>query len=456
MLTLPVENRPTSDTNSGRTYQDDDRGGLYQGTSNSHTSDLAKGGLGPGAAGSGSMADTVSGRDVPTHDGSVGYSGYDTRDTSRLDPRTVTDAGPSRNTTGDTTFGTFEPSNKLRAPEETSGRRQSLLEIGEAADEPGFSRTSGENFQRPQSTATTDSADKPQGSGGMSGGRPSLLEIGEGAHEAGYSQRVPGQWDTDTDTRPSGGIAQGGQPQGINLTGQVPLEQHGDSTSTGLHRNPGLNTHHPSSANEPSVPDRGQSRAPVGGFGAVEPSVGVHPTSGQKPLQDQQGANRPGEQPSKEAVEAMRRRNNETEEVASSQNYSSLMPEDSTASERRGSTSEAKPWPERGTGEKWVKTSGFAAQGGDFDAAAPGAGKEADRKLSHTHYTSPLQFSFFPLHHESCGLLSRARKRTMEKQFADHTHPTLWEMQVSSRKQVPVSRRHTAKRTATATATATD
>lgn len=33
-----------------------------------------------------------------------------------------------------------------------------------------------------------------------------------------------------------------------------------------------------------------------------------------------------------------------------------------------------------GSGEKWIKSSGMKADGGDFDAAAAGAGKEADRK----------------------------------------------------------------------------
>jgi hypothetical protein len=33
-----------------------------------------------------------------------------------------------------------------------------------------------------------------------------------------------------------------------------------------------------------------------------------------------------------------------------------------------------------GTGEQWVKSSGLKADGGDFDAANPGAGKEADRE----------------------------------------------------------------------------
>lgn len=34
----------------------------------------------------------------------------------------------------------------------------------------------------------------------------------------------------------------------------------------------------------------------------------------------------------------------------------------------------------KGTGEQYVKTTGLQADGGDFDATKPGAGKEADRK----------------------------------------------------------------------------
>jgi hypothetical protein len=36
---------------------------------------------------------------------------------------------------------------------------------------------------------------------------------------------------------------------------------------------------------------------------------------------------------------------------------------------------------DEGTGEKYVKSSGMVADGGDFDAASPGAGKEADREF---------------------------------------------------------------------------
>ncbi|OBT60596.1 hypothetical protein VE03_10042 [Pseudogymnoascus sp. 23342-1-I1] len=35
-----------------------------------------------------------------------------------------------------------------------------------------------------------------------------------------------------------------------------------------------------------------------------------------------------------------------------------------------------------GTGEQWVKSSGMRADGGDFDASAPGAGREAERLLA--------------------------------------------------------------------------
>jgi len=35
----------------------------------------------------------------------------------------------------------------------------------------------------------------------------------------------------------------------------------------------------------------------------------------------------------------------------------------------------------KGTGEEWVKTSGIAAEGGDFDATKPGAGREATRLM---------------------------------------------------------------------------
>lgn len=45
---------------------------------------------------------------------------------------------------------------------------------------------------------------------------------------------------------------------------------------------------------------------------------------------------------------------------------------------------------EKGTGEQWVKTSGIAAEGGDFDATKPGAGREATRKCQYSVRSSSL------------------------------------------------------------------
>lgn len=46
-----------------------------------------------------------------------------------------------------------------------------------------------------------------------------------------------------------------------------------------------------------------------------------------------------------------------------------------------GDESKAAHDKDEGTGEKYVKTSGLAADGGDFDATKPGAGREADRLM---------------------------------------------------------------------------
>jgi len=53
----------------------------------------------------------------------------------------------------------------------------------------------------------------------------------------------------------------------------------------------------------------------------------------------------------------------------------------SESSLSREESSDKKEDHEEGTGELYVKSSGLEADGGDFDAAAPGAGREADRLL---------------------------------------------------------------------------
>ena len=158
----------------------------------------------------------------------------------------------------------------------------------------------------------------------------------------------------------------------------------------------------PTSANQSNVETRGQVRGPVGGIGAVETSVGADPLSGAKPEEKFQGADRPAEEPSGEQVTAIRNEKEKHENIqVGNDPTGDDTGEGSTenkdlndhSGEPLGTVDHGAPGQgkalggvsegyskEKGTGELWVKSTGVAAHGGDFDAAKPGAGKEAGRK----------------------------------------------------------------------------
>ncbi|KAI2637498.1 hypothetical protein GGS21DRAFT_511823 [Xylaria nigripes] len=60
---------------------------------------------------------------------------------------------------------------------------------------------------------------------------------------------------------------------------------------------------------------------------------------------------------------------------------------DSSGSTRSGQTEQHK---NKGTGELYVRSSGMHADGGDFDATKPGAGREADSKPTHATFPDTL------------------------------------------------------------------
>lgn len=66
-------------------------------------------------------------------------------------------------------------------------------------------------------------------------------------------------------------------------------------------------------------------------------------------------------------------------------NESTSSVDDKNKSEKDAKRDEEEKHESKGTGEQYVKTSGLQADGGDFDATKPGAGKEADRK-SYPHH----------------------------------------------------------------------
>lgn len=146
---------------------------------------------------------------------------------------------------------------------------------------------------------------------------------------------------------------------------------------------------------------------------SIEPSVGADPALGQKPIQKEQGADRPLEEPAGEHAAAVTKEKTKTENTQAGESASGAPlstgvsdPTDQSGKplgivnlgaekKNSGIQSESKG---SGTGEQYVKSTGLAADGGDFDATKPGAGREADRK-----FLFPLslcfrsRFSFFTL-----------------------------------------------------------
>ena len=119
----------------------------------------------------------------------------------------------------------------------------------------------------------------------------------------------------------------------------------------------------------------------VGTTGGVEPSVGAAPESGSAPSQKQQGADRPGQEPNAEQTSAIKDKKDMAEKAQGGDDKSGAPL--GTIDHGEGSKKEDEDEgssKEKGTGEIWIKSTGMAAEGGDFDAERAGAGKEADRE----------------------------------------------------------------------------
>jgi hypothetical protein len=123
---------------------------------------------------------------------------------------------------------------------------------------------------------------------------------------------------------------------------------------------------------------------------------GAAPESGAAPFAKQQGADKPIDAPTGEQEAAVIQKKDDAEEILKRRDPNdhsgepmhmhdgSELKSPSTQEERRTSKAGNPGGQEhgkdpKGTGEQWIKTSGMAADGGDFDATKPGAAREADR-----------------------------------------------------------------------------
>lgn len=141
-------------------------------------------------------------------------------------------------------------------------------------------------------------------------------------------------------------------------------------------------------SNLPSKPETASSTAPTSAVQNDSVTSVGDPTSAQITSEEHQGAGRPAAEPSSTQTEAVKREKAETEEVVGASDGTRDPTEQSgeplaiRAKEQVSgdvSNSEGTTSTEMGTDENYVKSTGTAAEGGDFDATKPGAGKEADR-----------------------------------------------------------------------------
>jgi len=164
-------------------------------------------------------------------------------------------------------------------------------------------------------------------------------------------------------------------------TGPSHAEGETGKTATSSFNNPtsGTTTTGPTSAGDNSGP-------------GASPSVGADPASGAKPKVKQQGADKPDDKPDSGESQKIQDTKKEAEEAADKKvdGPGPMTLEEKArsgggnAGAKAGDEDEdgpTKPSTGEGTGEKYVKSSGMKAEGGDFDAANPGAGREADRLL---------------------------------------------------------------------------
>jgi hypothetical protein len=198
------------------------------------------------------------------------------------------------------------------------------------------------------------------------------------------TDRTTAAGNTDTTDTSTSGVSGSGPKQTDgpgNTPATAPIRPEHDTDKTGV-----------MSANQPSNKfrdDRPSNSNDSSGPGPV-PSVGADPASGAQNTQKHQAADRPEDEPGSDEHSRIQKAKKEAEDA---QNVDTSGPGPKPLSETHKAGGQApssggdddgaqKESHGEGTGEKYVKSSGLKADGGDFDAAAPGAGKEADRTYS--------------------------------------------------------------------------
>ena len=334
-------------------------------------------------------------------------------------------------TTGEATGSSYESTTGQSG---TSGQlaQPSYSQSGVGGGQSGPSYDSGTSHSETATRGVESSSDNKSDDN-----TSKLSGLVEGA--SGPSHDSTGSGSSDPLLSTARGAQQGGEVhphRSTDKTGVTDLHKT-DADSQAVHPS---STVPPSSSDEPNVGGVGHVRGPITGLGGVEPSVGAQPDSGINTDQKHQGANRPTEEPSGEQLGAIKEKKEKHEGAQAGGDLTGPAGDDDTSgageplpkdpndhsgeplgtvdhgAEGQGEKKQEQEGPseEKGTGEKWVKTTGVAADGGDFDATKPGAGKEAERQ----YFFSFKNSSIAPV-----DLLTKSRLGLLEEKGIKRTLP---------------------------------
>ncbi|KAK0647467.1 hypothetical protein DIS24_g7704 [Lasiodiplodia hormozganensis] len=314
------------------------------------------------------------------------------------DPKAESGQEPISGQSGRGTIDSPYDSGNLEGVPDMSGKSASELHSGTShltanpasnpvgAEEglPDRTKNLGESSIGPDTTTTTSSTSDPLSSGTSTNPLTSTTNpLSSSSSTAGDSYSSPsttttGATTTGTSAAEGGAIRPEHMTPGTGVTSLHSSDPHGQDV-------------------RPSESSATSSTPKAGAFGTAEPSVSADPASGARDTtQEQQGGDRPAEAPSSsEELEGVRGKKEEGEDAllkkrdpddhsgeplkmhtAGGEGATKAGEVGEGAGQEGGENKEAK-----GTGEKVVKQSGFKADGGDFDASLPGAGREADRLL---------------------------------------------------------------------------
>lgn len=198
---------------------------------------------------------------------------------------------------------------------------------------------------------------------------PGISDNRDGTHQSGVDHRVPGISDSRDRTHQSGTDLEGGRDGTHNLHHKAGSVTNPHMDQSHLHDNPGASTmgEHGVSGISDNRDRTHQSGVPTTGehHGLDKSSTDTHNPVGLDTHKSSNDAHNSNNDVHKSSTDAHQPSTTDTHHTNAPGPGGAVLPVQEKSHES-------------GTGEKYEKSTGVAAEGGDFDASRPGAGREAE------------------------------------------------------------------------------